>query len=266
MDSVQRFLIKPRANTTISFSAVSGIPEITPGDNLVEITIKAFEESGFQPEDKDVFVFSQKIVSKSENRYIDLVGVSPSREAVELANETGKDPRFVEVVLQQSRNVLKYREDLLITVHHNGYVMANAGVDRSNLGQGGDEIVLLLPEDSDAFCMNFKRYLDDYYGICSGVLICDSVGRAWRTGTVGIALGCAGIPATVDLRGFPDSSGRILKVSEVGFADQVAAAASLVMGEADEGQPLVIVRGLNWNESSQTGQDIIRAPEDDLFL
>jgi coenzyme F420-0:L-glutamate ligase/coenzyme F420-1:gamma-L-glutamate ligase len=262
---VQRFLIKPGSNSTISFSAVPGISEITPGDNLIEIAIKAMEKADYQPHDQDVFVLSQKIVSKSENRYVDLTTITPTQEAVNLARETGKDPRIVEVVLQQSSSVLKYREDLLITVQRNGYVMANAGIDRSNLGQRGDDTVLLLPEDSDASCMKFKRELDDYFRISCGVIICDSVGRPWRIGTVGIALGCAGIPAIIDLRGSPDMSGRLLKVSEVGFADQVAAAASLVMGEADEGQPFVVVRGLNWSESSQTGQDIIRAPENDLF-
>ena len=253
-------------NTSVTFYAAPAIPEISPGDSLAEITIKALHDSEYQPHDQDIFIFAQKIVSKSEDRYVDLATIMPTPEARDLATKTGKDPRFIEVVLKQSSRVLKYRNDLVISVQENGYVMANAGIDRSNLGREKGEWILLLPENPDASCLNLKMQMDDHYGIQSGVIICDSVGRPWRVGTVGIALGCAGIPATIDLRGTPDRSGRLLKVSETGFADQVAAAASLVMGEGDEGQPIVVARGLNWNESRQTGQDIIRPPENDLFL
>jgi coenzyme F420-0:L-glutamate ligase/coenzyme F420-1:gamma-L-glutamate ligase len=252
--------------SSISFFAVPDFPEIAPGDNLDEIVVKALTACGYQYHERDVFIFSQKIISKSENRYVDLDTVTPSPRARDFAVKTGIDPILVEVILEQSRKILKYREGLIIAEHKNGFVMANAGIDRSNLGHDRENCVLLLPEDPDASCARLKQKLDSRYGIDSSVMICDSVGRPWRVGTVGIALGCAGIPGTIDLRGKPDLRGRELKTSEVGYADQIAAAASLIMGEVDEGQPFVIARGLNWEAPNQPAKQILRSPENDLFI
>lgn len=239
---------------------------VSPGDDLISLTIGALEGIDYQPADQDVLVFSQKIVSKSENRYVDLASVTPTPPAEELAASTDKDPRLVEVVLSQSRRVLKFRKHVLITVHKLGFVMANAGVDQSNLGPGYENFVLLLPHDPDGACLEIKQGLDDHYGTGVAVLICDSVGRPWRTGTVGLALGCAGLPGIRDLRGKPDLYGRPLEVSQVGYVDQIAAAANLVMGEAEEGQPLVVVRGLRWDDAAQSVQQTLRPEALDLFL
>lgn len=252
--------------SSVSYFAIPGIPLIRPGDDLVALTIDALERSKYEARDQDVFVFSQKIVSKAEDRYVDLAAIIPSPQARELAAETEKDPRLVEVVLSQSRRVLKFRKHVLITVHKLGFIMANAGVDHSNLQAGNEDFVLLLPDDPDGTCLDIKQRLDDYYSTGVAVLICDSVGRPWRNGTVGLALGCAGLPGVRDLRGNPDLYGRPLEVSQVGYVDQIAAAANLVMGEAEEGQPLVVARGLRWNEAGQSVQQTLRPEELDLFL
>lgn len=251
--------------SSLTCFAVPDIPLIRPGDDLAALTIEALERCEYEPQDQDVFVFSQKVVSKAEDRYVHLSSVKPSPEANELAIQTQKDPRLVEIVLSQSRRVLKFRKGLLITIHRLGFIMANAGVDRSNLDADDNEVVLLLPENPDGACRELKQRLDDRYRVNTGVLICDSVGRPWRSGTVGLALGCAGVPGVRDLRGDPDLYGRPLEVSEVGYADQITAAANLLMGEAEEGQPLVVFRGLHWNEESQSVQQTLRPEEYDLF-
>ncbi len=252
--------------SSLTCFAIPEIPLIHPGDDLVALTINGLRDMNYDPKDRDVFLYSQKIVSKSEDRYIELGSVEPSERARKLSVETNKDPRLVEVILSQSRRVLKFRENLLITVHKLGFVMANAGVDKSNLDPDYKDAVLLLPEDPDQSSEKFKRRIDGHYGINAGVVICDSIGRAWRRGTVGQAIGCAGLPAVQDMRGEPDLFDQPLLVSEVGFADQVAAMATLVMGEAREGQPITVVSGLNWCGGDQTAKDILRSQEEDLFI
>lgn len=246
--------------------ALPDFPLVRPGDDLAAKTIDALRARHYKARDQDVFVFAQKIVSKAEDRYVDLASVSPSPRAVELAAKTEKDPRLVEVILSQSRRVLRHRAGLLITVHRLGFVMANAGVDHSNIDARGGDRVLLLPEDPDGTCTAIKQRLDQRYGVHTAVLICDSVGRPWRTGTVGVALGCAGLPAVRDLRGRADLYGRELETSQVGYADQIAAAACLVMGEAGEGQPVVVARGLGWDEDDLSVQRALRPEASDLFL
>jgi coenzyme F420-0:L-glutamate ligase / coenzyme F420-1:gamma-L-glutamate ligase len=250
----------------VTLSALSGIKLIEPGDDLGAITVAALRANGLVPEEGDVLVVAQKIVSKAEGRYVDIATVQPSERAISLAAEVDKDPRFVEVVLSEARRVVRYRPGLLIVEHRLGFVMANAGIDHSNIAaEDGVERVLLLPADPDGSAHALRQYLSNAFGISIGVIISDSFGRAWRKGTVGVALGAAGLPALVDLRGHPDLFGRELLVTETGFADEIAAAAGLLMGQADEAVPIVLVRGLAWGAPDVSAAALIRPAEHDLF-
>ena len=211
-------------------------------------------------------VLAQKIVSKAEGRSVDLATVVPTPEAVKLATETGKDPRVVQVVLSDSVKVVRSRPNLMIMQHRLGFVMANAGVDQSNVAPtDGVQRALLLPLDPDGSAEAIRAALADRFGAKLGVVISDSFGRPWRRGTAGVAIGCAGLPSFIDLRGQPDLFGRILEVSIIGFADEIAAAASLLQGQAAEGQPVVVVRGLTWTAPEAPVSDLVRPPEEDLF-
>jgi coenzyme F420-0:L-glutamate ligase/coenzyme F420-1:gamma-L-glutamate ligase len=250
----------------VTIIGLHGVPMVQPGDNLGAIAIAALVEADIAPEVGDVLVVAQKIVSKAEGRLVDIGTVPPSHEAIALAAETEKDPRFVEVVLSESRRIVRHRANLIIAEHRLGYVMANAGIDHSNVGPGdGAERVLLLPVDPDGSANALREQLIAAYGVPIGVIVSDSFGRPWRRGTVGIALGAAGLPAVIDWRGHPDLFGRALEVTETGFADEIAAAASLVMGQADEGVPLALVRGLKWVAPDAPAADLVRPPEHDLF-
>lgn len=250
----------------ITVTAVSGIPEIRAGDDLAEMLAAAMAAGPVAPRDGDVVVVSQKIVSKAEGRHVDLAAVTPSEPARALATETGKDPRMVEVILRESRRVLRHRPGLVICEHRLGVVMANAGVDQSNVGPGvGKETVLLLPEDPDASAAALRGALEARLRVRLAVVVSDSAGRAWRHGVVGLALGAAGLPALRDLRGRRDRGGRPLAVTQAGFADAIASAATLVMGEADEGRPAVILSGLRWTEPSVPAASLVRGREEDLF-
>jgi coenzyme F420-0:L-glutamate ligase / coenzyme F420-1:gamma-L-glutamate ligase len=250
----------------VTIIGLHGVPMVQPGDNLGAITIAALVEADIAPEVGDVLVVAQKIVSKAEGRLVDIGTVTPSHEAIALAAETEKDPRFVEVVLSESRRIVRHRANLIIAEHRLGYVMANAGIDHSNVGPGdGAERVLLLPLDPDGSANALREQLIAAYGVPIGVIVSDSFGRPWRRGTVGIALGAAGLPAVIDWRGHPDLFGRALEVTETGFADEIAAAASLVMGQADEGVPIALVRGLKWLAPDAPAADLVRPPEHDLF-
>ncbi len=250
----------------ITLTPLSGIKLVEPGDDLAVIAADALAANGLAPRDRDVLVVVQKIVSKSEGRYVDLADVRPSARAVALAAEVDKDPRFVEVVLSESKRVVRRRPGLLIVEHRLGFVMANAGIDRSNItAEEGVERVLLLPLDPDGSALALQRRLAATYGVGLGVVISDSFGRPWRRGIVGIALGAAGLPAYVDLRGHPDLFGRELKVTETAFADEIAAAASLVTGQADEAVPMVLVRGLGWSTPDVPASYLVRPAEHDLF-
>jgi coenzyme F420-0:L-glutamate ligase/coenzyme F420-1:gamma-L-glutamate ligase len=235
---------------------------VRPGDDLASLIRDALRRAGLALAGGDVLVVAQKIVSKAEGRLVRLATVHPSDEARRLAQRTGKDPRLVEVVLSESRAVLRVRDNLIITRHRLGLVMANAGVDRSNVE--GEDQVLLLPEDPDASCARLGAALA---GDCHvGVIINDSVGRAWRRGQIGTAIGCWGLAALQDLRGRPDLFGRALQVSEAALADQLASLAALLQGQAAEGQPVVLVRG-GFAERAAGGAaaDLIRPVEQDLF-
>jgi coenzyme F420-0:L-glutamate ligase/coenzyme F420-1:gamma-L-glutamate ligase len=250
----------------LTFTALAGIKLVEPGDDLGAIAVAAFSENGSIPEIGDVLVVAQKIVSKAEGRYVDVTTVEPSDRAIALATEVDKDPRFVEVVLSESKRVVRHRPGLLIVEHRLGFVMANAGIDHSNLPtQAGGERVLLLPKDPDGSALALRMKLVGVFGTDIAVIISDSFGRAWRKGTVGVALGAAGLPALIDMRGHPDLFGRELLVTETGFADEIAAAAGLLMGQADEAVPMVLVRGLGWSAPEVPAAALIRPAEHDLF-
>jgi coenzyme F420-0:L-glutamate ligase / coenzyme F420-1:gamma-L-glutamate ligase len=250
----------------VSIIGVPGLPMVQPGDNLHALMVSALVDADLALEAGDVVVVAQKIVSKAEGRFVDVATVKPSAEAEKLAAETGKDARFVEVVLSESKRIVRHRENLVIAEHRLGFVMANAGIDHSNVAPGdGPEQVLLLPLDPDASARALREELVASYGVPVAVIISDSFGRPWRRGTVGIAIGAAGLPAIIDWRGHPDLFGRPLEVTETGFADEIAAAASLVMGQADEAMPMVLVRGLTWTAPEADAAALVRPPEHDLF-
>jgi coenzyme F420-0:L-glutamate ligase/coenzyme F420-1:gamma-L-glutamate ligase len=239
------------------------IPSIGEGDDLPGIALAGIEKSGETLRDGDVLVYTQKIVSKSEGRVVDLATVVPSARAVELAGETQKDPRVVELVLRESSEVLRHAPGLLIVVHRLGLILANAGIDRSN-AEGRDQAIL-LPVDPDASAARISAELHARTGRHIGTLIIDSLGRPWRMGTVGTAIGLSGIPALLDLRGKPDRHGRPLESTEIGFADELAAAASLVMGQAAEGTPIVLARGVPYERQMGSARDLQRPKQQDRF-
>lgn len=250
----------------VTIKALTGIKLVEPGDDLGAIAMAAFAANRLAPQDGDVLVIAQKIVSKAEGRYVDVAAVEPSERAIALAAETDKDPRFVEVVLGEAKRVVRHRPGLLIVEHRLGFVMANAGIDHSNIPtDDGVDRVLLLPQDPDASATRLRQYVIDACGTAIGVVVSDSFGRPWRKGTVGIALGAAGLPAVIDMRGHADLFGRELLVTETGFADEIAAAAGLLMGQADEAIPMVLVRGLGWSAPEAPAAALIRPAEHDLF-
>jgi coenzyme F420-0:L-glutamate ligase/coenzyme F420-1:gamma-L-glutamate ligase len=239
-----------------------GIPVIQPGADLAQVTLAGLEQSNDGLREGDILVYAQKIVSKAEGRSVSLASVSPSPRAVAVAQETGKDARLVELVLQESSEILRRRKGLLIIRHRLGFSLANAGIDASNVETGH---VLLLPEDPDASAARIRGDLRARTGIDVGVLIIDSLGRPWRLGTVGTAIGVSGLPALLDLRGRPDMNGRPLESTQIGLADELAAAASLVMGQADEGTPIVLARGVPYARREGTARDLLRPEHEDLF-
>ena len=237
--------------------ALPGLPMVAAGDDLAALIEVGLNRAGLALAEGDVLVLAQKIVSKAEGRSVALAEVQPTPEAEELAARTAKDARFVQLVLSESQRVVRARPGLLIVQHRLGFVSANAGIDQSNLGQEGH--ALLLPRDPDGSAAALAARLG-----CP-VVISDSFGRAWRRGTVGVAIGAAGLPALWDLRGRPDLFGRTLQVSISGFADAIAAAASLLQGQGAEAQPVVLVRGLAWDAPPNPAAELIRPESEDLF-
>jgi coenzyme F420-0:L-glutamate ligase/coenzyme F420-1:gamma-L-glutamate ligase len=239
---------------------------IKPGDDLASLIAEGLTRAGMQPRAGDVLAVAQKVVSKAEGRSVDLAAVKPSARATALAAEVNKDPRLVELILSESARVVRSRPNVLIVEHRLGFVMANAGVDQSNVGPtDGVERALLLPIDPDGSAEILRAQLSNRFGVPLAVIVNDSFGRAWRRGTAGVAIGAAGLPALLDLRGNPDLFGRTLQVSITGFADEIAAAASLVMGQGDEAQPVVLVRGLTWKAPANPAAELVRPAAEDLF-
>lgn len=259
----------------LTLTPLLGIPLIRHGDNLADIVLKTLQENKIALQDDDIFVFAQKIVSKAEGRTVNLTTVTPSQRAVELAKQTEKDPRVVELILRESNEVLRTRVGAIIVEHKLGFVCANAGIDHSNvdsplhLGEGSgvrsEDWVLLLPAEPDRSAEMMRSVIQSKSGKRVGILIIDSHGRAWRNGTVGVAIGIAGIPGLEDLRGRPDLFGYQLQVTQVGVADELAAAASLMMGQAAEGTPVVHVRGFPYPLREASLKELIRPKDQDLF-
>ena len=250
----------------VTITALEDIPLVRPGDDLAALLIEALERAGLGPHAFDILVIAQKIVSKAQGRFVELATLQPSQRAIELAETTGKDPRLVEAVLRQSAEVVRVKRGVIIVETHDGLVMANAGIDQSNLAAADHgKRVLLLPQDAQGSAEELKARLDVHFGARLGVIISDSVGRAFRLGTLGLAIGAAGVPSLWDRRGEADLSGRRLEATEVGFADAVAAAAVLVMGEAAEGLPAVLVRGLEWKAKARPASALVRPKSEDMF-
>jgi len=250
----------------LTLVALPGIPEIARGADLAGLLLAAVKRAGRALESGDIVILAQKIVSKAEGRAVRLAGVTPSPRALELAGVVGKDPRLVELMLCESREVMRAKPGVLIVEHRLGFVLAGAGIDQSNVAAPhGEEIVLLLPENPDASARRIQQDLFAACGVETGVIINDSFGRAWRNGVTGVAIGVAGVPALVDLRGHPDREGRPLRVTQVAAADELAAAASLIMGQSDEGYPAVLARGFPYARRASSSNELIRPHAEDLF-
>jgi coenzyme F420-0:L-glutamate ligase/coenzyme F420-1:gamma-L-glutamate ligase len=249
--------------TPLVLTPLPGIPAIRAGDDLVGIALSGVAEAGERLQANDVLVFAQKIVSKAEGRTVDLTTVVPSIRARELAQQTGKDARLVDLILQESTEVVRQRHDLLIVRHRLGFILANAGIDASNVDGGGS--VLLLPVDPDASAAHIRAAFQKRTGVDVGILIIDSLGRPWRMGTAGTVIGVSGLPGVIDLRGLPDLNGRPLRATEIGFGDELAAAASLVMGQAAEGTPIVLARGVPYARREGSARELLRPKDMDLF-
>jgi coenzyme F420-0:L-glutamate ligase/coenzyme F420-1:gamma-L-glutamate ligase len=264
----------------LTLTPLKNIPIIRQGDNLADIVVKALQADKIVPENNDILVVAQKIVSKAEGRTVNLAAVIPSQRAVEIAARIDKDARVIELILQESNEVLRTRPGTIIVEHKLGFICANAGIDHSNVdfplrageeqgvrgaGDSTEEWVLLLPTEPDRSAEQIRSEIESKTGKRIGVLIIDSHGRAWRNGTVGTAIGISGLPGLQDLRGTPDLFGVELRITQVGVADELAAAASLVMGQAAEGTPVVHVRGFPYDLREGSMKELIRPKEQDLF-
>ena len=248
----------------LSISTLSGIPMVKQGDDLAELILDCLKRDGLSLQSGDIVVVAQKIVSKAEGRLIRLKDVTPSEEALALASATEKDPRLVQLTLDESTKVVRQKPGILIVRHRLGHIGANAGIDQSNI-EDDDEYALLLPKHPDLSAENLKRKLDIALNCDVGVLITDSHNRPWRMGTIGGAIGCAGFQVIDDRRGLSDLFGRELKVTLINRADAIAALATLLMGETTEKTPVALVRGFPVDSEYGTADDINRPIEDDLF-
>ncbi len=237
---------------------------VQPGDDIAQLIIDALDRARLSLEHGDIIAVAQKIISKSEDRIVRLADVKVSSRAKALAKETEKDSRVVQLILDESRRIVRQRPGAIIVEHRLGLVLANAGIDRSNL-ESADDHALLLPVDPDASAARLRKQLSQHDSLDLGVLITDSLGRPWRLGTQGVAIGSSGVPALRDLRGSVDLFGRVMETSEVSPADSLAAVATLAMGEGPEGTPVTLIRGWPWTKNKQSAADIVRPSQEDLF-
>ncbi len=251
---------------TLALIPLKNFPLVEPGQDLVRLICDALEHSQLSIEEGDVLVVAQKIISKAEGRYVRLADVDPGPEAMTLAKQAEKDPRQMELVLRESREVVRVRPGVVIVEHRNGYVHANAGIDKSNIpNSNGDTQVLLLPENPDESACELMKALSERYGVGLKIIINDSAGRAWRNGTVGIAIGTAGFDPLFNQVGEQDLYGNILEVTEAAVADELAAAASFVMGQAAEACPVVLLRGAKLKPSTDGSRSLLRDRAQDMF-
>jgi len=237
------------------------LPEVAPGDDLAALIVHALASAKLQPESGDVFVVTQKIVSKAEGRLVQLKTVEPSAQAREWAQTYGKDARVIEVILRQAKRIVRKERGVLIVETQHGFVCANAGVDASNVPEG---VVTLLPEDPDGSARRLREQLEKTFGVQLAVIISDTFGRPWREGVANVALGVAGLEPLLDYRGQPDTHGHTLQMTVVAVADELAAAAELVMGKTNR-VPVALIRGYKYNPAAGSGRHLLRRPEEDLF-
>ncbi len=249
----------------IQIFPLAAIGEVQPGSDLPALLTEALEVAGLVPQAGDVLVVTSKIVSKAEGRFVDLSQVVPGEQAQALAATTRKDARLVELVLAESRDVVRAVPHVLITRHRSGHVMANAGIDRSNMGAGDADRALLLPLDADASAAALRAGLAARLVVAPAIVISDSFGRPWRYGVVNVAIGVAGMPALIDRRGETDRDGRVLEVTQVAMGDMIATAAGLATGEGAEGVPAALVRGAAWPADDRPAADLVRPLSEDLF-
>ena len=259
-----------RVGSELLVRALTGLPTIDPGDDLFEVIVSALARTEIELTDGDVVVIASKIVSRAEGCFIDLGAIVPSAKAEELGTEVDKDPRLVELILRESTGISRKTTGALIVRHRLGFVSANAGIDASNAAtsgapEGTGPWVLTLPRDPDATAAALRTKLEERFSKSLGVLITDSWGRPFRRGTVGFAVGVSGVPPVWDRRGAVDRHGRVLEATESAVADAIAAAADLVAGQADEGRPLTLVRGLRFRTSGDASEALHRDPENDLY-
>jgi len=260
--------LKNKIPQSLEIIPIRDIPDIDPGDDIAEIIAQKILAQGEKLLPNDIVVITQKIISKSENRYVNVKTLKPSLRAKRMARVSRKSPELIELILRESRKVLRFNERAIIVEHKRGFICANAGIDHSNVGRdahGNEEWYLLLPEDPDGSAERFRNALESKFTSPLGIMIIDSHGRAWRYGTVGTSIGISGMPALVDLRGEPDLYGYELKITRVGAADELAGAASLVMGQSNEKIPVVIARGFPYALRDATLDEILRPEEKDMF-
>ncbi len=253
-----------RLDMTLTLTPLKDIPLIRQNDDLADIIINSLDRSNIVLEDKDIFVIAQKVVSKAEGRIVNLARIHPSQRALELGAQIEKDARLVELILRESKSVVRTRPGTIIVEHKLGFICANAGIDHSNV-TGEGKSVLLLPENPDQSASQIRTKIESKTNKKIGVMIIDSHGRAWRVGTEGVCIGLSGIPGVIDERGWQDLFGYTLRITMVGVADELAAAASLVMGQASEGTPIVHVRGFPYPLREGSMKELIRPKEQDLF-
>ncbi len=253
---------------TLTLTPLPDIPMVCPGDDLAEIVLNSLRSAQITLRDGDILILAQKIVSKAEGRMVNLKTIIPSEKAANMAMRSQKDPRLVEVILRESNAILRVRPGTIIVEHRLGFICASAGIDHSNVqsdNASSEEWVLLLPEDPSRSAQEIRRKLETASGARVGVLVIDSHGRAWRLGTVGMVIGLSGVPGVLDERGWKDLFGYKLQITVVGVADELAAAASLVMGQAAEGLPVVHARGFPYPLREGSLGEILRPKNMDLF-
>lgn len=253
------------ANNKLEVIALNNVPSIKEDDDIAKIILENSKEDNLGIQNNDIIVIAQKIISKSEGQLVDLETVVASEQAEEIAKETSKDARLVELIIQESNEIIRIQDGIIIVEHRLGHILANAGIDQSNI-ENGDGHVLLLPENPSKSADQIRRTIESSLAVEVGVIITDSMGRAWRLGTTGHAIGSSGVKTIIDLRGKKkDLFGRELQTTVIGFADQIASSAALVMGESNEGKPIAIVRGIDMPSDSDSVNDLIRSKEEDLF-